>query len=384
MRATRRAKGARAGAPTKERAMPEGNGDRERIKDTVVELSPDAKKDVATTALQSLGSSGADVKKEVATTALQTLGANDVGAKTEVATTALQTLGSNAVDAKKEIATTAVQTLGANAVNAKKEIATTVLQTLSPEERQEVVGQVHGPTQNVSDRMWQQVIGAFAMVFIGVSGALVAGVFWLEAARVQVLLTLFMAVAGVLVGFISGRASAIFTAHRSEVRRPYGTERGDSAAAAGRAVSPETPMTHAQEGGDVPVDKASEKVPERRGGGAQAEEAAGSATGMREQVESKEGDRAATAERDAKDQGEPTPPPDAATITKDVKLVLFASVVVVLVVLGSVILWKPVTSFFGIGNFLSFFASIILIFLLSFGAIMLYAYRIYKNQQAHP
>src|SRR5215216_7034126 len=205
--------------------MAEPNGvdlPRQGVQD-IANLTLDGKREAATTALQSLGSSGADVEKEVATTALQTLGINDVGAKKEIATTALQTLGSNAVDAKKEIATTAVQTLGANAVNAKKEIATTVLQTLSPEERQEVVGQVHGPTQNVSDRMWQQVIGAFAMVFIGVSGALVAGVFWLEAARVQVLRTLFMAVAGVLVGFISGRARAIFTAHRSGVRRPYGT-----------------------------------------------------------------------------------------------------------------------------------------------------------------
>jgi len=158
--------------------------------------------------LQSLGSSGADVKKEVATTALQTLGVNDVGAKTEVATTALQTLGANAVDAKKEIATTAIQTLGANAVDAKKEIATTVMQTLSPEERQEVVGQVQGPTQKISDRIWQWVVGAFALVFVGGSGTLVASVFFLDVAQIQVLLTVFTTVGGILAGFISGRASA--------------------------------------------------------------------------------------------------------------------------------------------------------------------------------
>ena len=158
--------------------------------------------------MQSLGSSGADVKKEVATTALQTLGVNDVGAKTEVATTALQTLGANAVDAKKEIATTAIQTLGANAVDAKKEIATTVMQTLSPEERQEVVGQVQGPTQKISDRIWQWVVGAFALVFVGGSGTLVASVFFLDVAQIQVLLTVFTTVGGILAGFISGRASA--------------------------------------------------------------------------------------------------------------------------------------------------------------------------------
>jgi len=174
----------------------------------IANLTLDGKREAATTALQSLGSSGADVKKEVATTALQTLGINDVGAKTEVATTALQTLGSNAVDAKKEIATTAVQTLGANAVDAQKEIATTVLQTLSPEQQQQVIGQLHGPTQKVSDRIWQWVVGAFAIVFVGGSGTLVASVFFLEVAHIQILLTVFTTVAGILAGFISGRASA--------------------------------------------------------------------------------------------------------------------------------------------------------------------------------
>src|SRR5919199_1229778 len=128
--------------------------------------------------------------------------------KTEVATTALQALGSNAVDAKKEIATTAVQTLGANAVDAKKEIATTVLRTLSPEEQQDVIGEVHGPTQKISDRIWQWVVGAFAIVFVGGSAALVASVFFLPVEQIQVLLTVFTTVAGILAGFISGRASA--------------------------------------------------------------------------------------------------------------------------------------------------------------------------------
>src|SRR5215208_5221199 len=128
--------------------------------------------------------------------------------KREAATSALQTLGANAVDAKKEIATTAVQTLGANAVDAKKEIAATVLQTLSPEQRQEVIGQVHGPTQKVSDRIWQWVVGAFAIVFVGGSGPLAASVFFLPVEQIQVLLTVFTTVAGILAGFISGRASA--------------------------------------------------------------------------------------------------------------------------------------------------------------------------------
>jgi hypothetical protein len=181
----------------------------------IANLTLDGKREAATSALQSLGSSGADVKKEVATTALQTLGINDVGAKTEVATTALQTLGSNAVNAKKEIATTAVQTLGANAVDAKKEIATTTLQMLPPDKQQEVIGQIQ-PTQKVSDRIWQWIVGAFAIVFVGGSGTLVASVFFLEVEQIQVLLTVFTTVAGILAGFISGRASA------SERTRPSG------------------------------------------------------------------------------------------------------------------------------------------------------------------
>jgi hypothetical protein len=129
-------------------------------------------------------------------------------AKKDIATTALQTLGANAVDEKKEVATTALQTLGADAVDAKKEIATTALQTLSPEAQDEVIGQVQRPTQQISDRIWQWVVGAFAIVFIGGSGALIVGVFLLPVSQVQVLLTVFTTVAGILAGFISGRASA--------------------------------------------------------------------------------------------------------------------------------------------------------------------------------
>src|SRR5215204_2676663 len=126
----------------------------------IANLTPDGKREAATTALQSLGSSGADVKKEVATTAVQTLGINDVGAKTE--------------------------------------IATTVLQTLSPEQQQEVIGQLHGPTQKVSDRIWQWVVGAFAIVFVGGSATLVGSVFFLQVAQIQILLTVFTTVAGIL------------------------------------------------------------------------------------------------------------------------------------------------------------------------------------------
>jgi hypothetical protein len=147
-------------------------------------------------------------KKDIATKALHTLGANDVDEKKEVATAALHTLGANAVDAKKEIATTALHTLGTNAVDAKKEIAATALQTLSLRDQEDIIGQVLGPSPKISDRIWQWVVGAFAIVFIAGSGALITSVFFLPVEQIQVLLTVFTTVAGILAGFISGRASA--------------------------------------------------------------------------------------------------------------------------------------------------------------------------------
>src|SRR5829696_9027500 len=164
--------------------------------------------DLTRQGIQDIANLTLDGKREAATTALQSLGSNAVDAKKDIANTALQTLGSNAVDAKTEIATTALQTLGSNAVDDKKEIATTALQMLPPDKQQEVIGQIQGPTQKVSDRIWQWIVGAFAIVFVGGSGTLVASVFFLEVAQIQVLLTVFTTVAGILAGFISGRASA--------------------------------------------------------------------------------------------------------------------------------------------------------------------------------
>jgi hypothetical protein len=109
----------------------------------------------------------------------------EADAKKEIATAAVQTLGADAVDAKHEIATTAFQTLGLNAVDARKGIASTALETLPPEEREEVVGRVLGPTQKISDRIWQWVVGAFAIVFVGGSGTLVASVFFLDVEQIQ-------------------------------------------------------------------------------------------------------------------------------------------------------------------------------------------------------
>jgi hypothetical protein len=75
-----------------------------------------------------------------------------------------------------------------------------------------VLGQVLPmPSQNVTNWIWLMIIGAFALVFVGNAGALIAAIFALRtpqaAEHIQILLTVFTTVAGILAGFISGRAS---------------------------------------------------------------------------------------------------------------------------------------------------------------------------------
>ena len=68
------------------------------------------------------------------------------------------------------------------------------------------------PTQPVTDRIWQIIVWAFAIVLVGVVVALIAAIFWLDtvqqAEHIQILLTVFTTAAGILAGFISGRASS--------------------------------------------------------------------------------------------------------------------------------------------------------------------------------
>jgi hypothetical protein len=67
------------------------------------------------------------------------------------------------------------------------------------------------PSQNVTNWIWLIIIGAFALVFIGNAGGLIWAIFTLRtpqaAEHIQILLTVFTTVAGILAGFISGRAS---------------------------------------------------------------------------------------------------------------------------------------------------------------------------------
>jgi hypothetical protein len=79
------------------------------------------------------------------------------------------------------------------------------LQLLSEEDRKAIANSLM-PTQPVTDWIWKVTVGVFASVFVLATLALCAGALWFEG-DVQTLLTVVTTVAGILAGFISGRAS---------------------------------------------------------------------------------------------------------------------------------------------------------------------------------
>jgi hypothetical protein len=119
-------------------------------------------------------------------------------AKTAVASEAVRALSS---DAKREVAATAVQTLS---TEDKKDIAMRTVQELPPEVRQDVAGNPH---QRVTDTIWLTVVRAFAIVLVLSAGMLFVSAY-LRLPDIQVVLTVFTTIAGILAGFISGRSSA--------------------------------------------------------------------------------------------------------------------------------------------------------------------------------
>jgi type IV secretory pathway VirB2 component (pilin) len=127
------------------------------------------------------------------------------------------------VSPKEEIAATVVETLGedADAVEAKRNIALTVLRSLDsrtqkdvvrelqllPAEQRKAIANSLMPTQPVTDWIWKVTVGVFASVLVLATLALCAGALWFKG-DVQTLLTVVTTVAGILAGFISGRASS--------------------------------------------------------------------------------------------------------------------------------------------------------------------------------
>jgi hypothetical protein len=74
------------------------------------------------------------------------------------------------------------------------------------EERYVVSTELRSPSQKVSDRIWQVIVGTFALAFLLSLGAFIVAVF-VGPKDIQLLLTIVTTVAGILAGFISGRNS---------------------------------------------------------------------------------------------------------------------------------------------------------------------------------
>jgi type IV secretory pathway VirB2 component (pilin) len=119
--------------------------------------------------------------------------------------------------AKEEVAAAAVQYADEDA---RRKIALEVLRMLDAETQRDVVSELQllpveqrraianslMPTQPVTDWIWKVTVGVFASVFVLATLALCAGALWFKG-DVQTLLTVVTTVAGILAGFISGRAS---------------------------------------------------------------------------------------------------------------------------------------------------------------------------------
>ena len=83
--------------------------------------------------------------------------------------------------------------------------------TLPAEDRKDL-SSILAPSPPVRDWIWRVIVLAFAIVLVLAVATLCAAVLWQPGSDVQTLLTVVTTVAGILSGFISGRASAGGTA----------------------------------------------------------------------------------------------------------------------------------------------------------------------------
>jgi hypothetical protein len=210
-----------AAAQDGDSALPGGSPDAAQIRAAAaVNSAPDAAKaDVAAAAVQALP----DVARaQVATTAVRNL---PDAAKAGVANAAMDALPD---PAKAGVVTTAMKTLPDIT---KTSVATAMMQTLPdavqadataaavralPEDAQGELIQRFAPDQAMTNDIWRWIVRTFAFVLGGATVALVSAVFvsfWREVdtALAQMLLTIFTTTAGILAGFVSGRASTART-----------------------------------------------------------------------------------------------------------------------------------------------------------------------------
>jgi hypothetical protein len=157
---------------------------------------PDAAKaDVAAAAMQAVPDAA---KIGVATAAMQAV---PDAAKVGFATAAMQAVPDAA---KLGMATAAMQAVPDTA---KADVATAAVGALDAQAQGELFERL-APDQVVTNYIWRWIVKTFAFVLSAATVALVAAVFVsVDAAAVQMLLTVFTTTAGILAGFVSGRAS---------------------------------------------------------------------------------------------------------------------------------------------------------------------------------
>jgi hypothetical protein len=166
---------------------------------TVQELPDIAKAQVATAAVQNMNDAA---KADVASAAMNSL--PDAAKASLVANAMMGT----AESARSNVATSMIKDLPVSAQAAATAEAVRAL----PDDAQDEVIQRFTPDQAVTNDIWRWIVKTFALVLGGATVALIAAVvvsFWKEVdpANMQMLLTVFTTTAGILAGFVSGRAS---------------------------------------------------------------------------------------------------------------------------------------------------------------------------------
>jgi hypothetical protein len=166
---------------------------------TVQEMPDIAKAQVATAAVENMNDAA---KADVASTAMSSL---PDAAKASLVANAMK---DTAEAARSNIATSMIKDLP---VSAQAAATADVVRALPGDAQDEVIQRLT-PDQAVTNDIWRWIVRTFALVLGGATVALMAAVvvsFWetVDAAHMQMLLTVFTTTAGILAGFVSGRAS---------------------------------------------------------------------------------------------------------------------------------------------------------------------------------
>jgi hypothetical protein len=127
------------------------------------------------------------------------------------------TVGAAPLEAKKAAVEGAVET---SRNGEKKEVIEKGLQQASAKTQQELA-QKYGPSQQTLDQIWLLIVQTFALVLGGATVGLIAiialaGFREVDLAHIQIMLTVFTTVAGILAGFITGQALGTSGAQRRD------------------------------------------------------------------------------------------------------------------------------------------------------------------------